>query len=117
VAIIIPAYIVAAIGLGIGDAFGGLLAAVGYLAAIGIAIWNIVFKQGQTGQTIGKGVLNIKLISEETSQPIGPLMAFVRQIVHIVDAIPCYVGYLWPLWDDKRQTFADKIIKTVVIDV
>jgi uncharacterized RDD family membrane protein YckC len=28
----------------------------------------------------------------------------------------CYVGYLWPLWDDKRQTFADKILGTVVVE-
>jgi hypothetical protein len=26
------------------------------------------------------------------------------------------MGYLWPLWDDKRQTFADQVMKTVVID-
>jgi hypothetical protein len=26
------------------------------------------------------------------------------------------VGYLWPLWDEKRQTFADQIMKTTVIN-
>ena len=26
-----------------------------------------------------------------------------------------YVGYLWPLWDDERQTFADKILRTGVV--
>ena len=41
-------------------------------------------------------------------------MSFVRQLLHIVDSI-CYIGYLWPLWDRKRQTFADKILKTVVL--
>lgn len=24
------------------------------------------------------------------------------------------IGYLFPLWDHKRQTFADKILTTVV---
>ena len=43
-------------------------------------------------------------------------MAFVRQLAHILDGIPCYIGYLWPLWDAKRQTFADKVIGTYVID-
>ena len=28
-----------------------------------------------------------------------------------------YLGYLWPLWDDKRQTFADKILSTVVVEM
>ena len=27
----------------------------------------------------------------------------------------CYFGWLFPLWDAKRQTFADKIIGTVVV--
>jgi hypothetical protein len=26
-----------------------------------------------------------------------------------------YLGYLWPLWDAKRQTFADEICSTVVL--
>ncbi len=55
------------------------------------------------------------LIGEPTGQPIGPLNAFLRDLVHILDGI-AYIGYLWPLWDEKRQTFADKLMKTVVID-
>ncbi len=34
--------------------------------------------------------------------------------MHVVDGL-FYVGYLWPLWDAERQTFADKIIQTVVV--
>ena len=37
----------------------------------------------------------------------------MRQIAHYVDQFVCYLGYLWPLWDDKRQTLADKIMGTV----
>ncbi len=42
-------------------------------------------------------------------------MAFGRDICHILDSLACYIGWLFPLWDAKRQTFADKIISTVVI--
>ena len=42
-------------------------------------------------------------------------MAFVRDIAHIVDAIICYVGFLFPLWDGKKQTLADKMVHTVVL--
>jgi hypothetical protein len=35
--------------------------------------------------------------------------------MHWVDQMACYVGYLWPLWDNKRQTFADKIMGTVCV--
>lgn len=79
-------------------------------------VWNYCIKQGRTGYTIGKGVLGIKLVKAETGQPIGAGMAFVRYLAHILDSIPCYIGYLWPLWDAKRQTFADKVIGTYVID-
>ena len=47
--------------------------------------------------------------------PIGFGMSIVRQIAHIVDGLVCYIGYLWPLWDAKRQTFADKIMTTVCV--
>lgn len=90
-----------------------LLSIVLYLAYF---IWNFCLKQGKTGYTIGKGILGIKLVKAETGAPIGAGMAFVRQIAHILDGIPCYIGYLWPLWDAKRQTFADKVIGTYVID-
>lgn len=84
------------------------------LVSLGINIWNRWFKQGTTGQSIGKQVLGLKLLREADGQPIGPLMAFVRDICHILDGI-CFIGYLFPLWDAKRQTFADKIISTLVV--
>ena len=46
---------------------------------------------------------------------IGAGLAFARIFVHAVDQLPCYVGYLWPLWDPKKQTFTDKILTTVVV--
>jgi uncharacterized RDD family membrane protein YckC len=85
------------------------------LAALGWTIYNRWYRGGVTGHSLGKKVLHLRLVSEETGQPIGALMAFVRDICHIVDAVICYVGFLFPLWDAKRQTLADKIVRTVVI--
>lgn len=62
-------------------------------------------------------MVGLRLISEATGEPIGAGMAFVRDICHILDSLACYIGFLFPLWDAKRQTFADKIIHTVVIPV
>lgn len=83
-------------------------------AALGWQIYNRWFIAGRTGQSLGKRVTKIRLISEETNGPIGPLNAFLRDLVHTVDGF-AYVGYLWPLWDDKRQTFSDKLMKTIVV--
>jgi len=85
------------------------------LAALGWTIYNRWYQAGTTGQSLGKKVLHLRLVSEQSGEPIGPLMAFVRDICHIVDSVICYVGYLFPLWDAKRQTLADKIVRTVVI--
>jgi uncharacterized RDD family membrane protein YckC len=78
--------------------------------------WNFCYRQGKTGQSIGKSVLKFVVISEKAWQPIGFWRSFARQIAHYIDQF-CYIGYLLPLWDDKRQTIADKIMSTVCVPV
>lgn len=80
-------------------------------------IYNRGYLAGTTGQSWGKKLLNIRLIGEQTGQPIGFGMALLRDICHILDALPCLIGFLFPLWDAKRQTFADKILTTVDVTV
>lgn len=94
---------------------GLLLIVLAWLALIGFQLWNTVFKQGSTGQSLGKEVAKIRLIDEQTGQPLGAGMTFVRQLAHVVDNLICYIGWLFPLWDEKRQTLADKMLHTVVI--
>jgi uncharacterized RDD family membrane protein YckC len=91
------------------------LGSLAFLAAIAWGIYN-AYLAGKTGQSYGKKVAGTRLISEATGAPIGGGMGIGRFFLHIVDSIPCVpVGFLWPLWDSKRQTFADKILKTVVV--
>ncbi len=79
--------------------------------------WNFCYRQGRTGQSIGKSVLKFKVINEKTWQPIGFWRSFVRQLAHYADQAICYIGYLLPLWDDNRQTIADKLMSTVCVPV
>jgi uncharacterized RDD family membrane protein YckC len=85
------------------------------LLVLAYVVWNYGYRQGTTGSSIGKSVMKFKVVSETTGQPIGFGMSVVRQIAHFVDGIICYVGYLFPLWDAKRQTLADKIMTTVCL--
>ena len=85
------------------------------LASLGWWIYNRCIQAGRTGQSLGKKTLRLRLLSEKTGEPIGAGMAFARDICHILDSLACYIGWLFPIWDAKRQTFADKIISTVVI--
>jgi uncharacterized RDD family membrane protein YckC len=123
--LLIPFYIVASIGENSGTdpvtgdpSTGGLMVAlIAYLGAAAVAIWNQVIRQGRTGQSLGKQWVGIRLIREDNGQPLGGWLTFGRALLHILDALPCYLGFLWPLWDAKRQTFADKIVKSVVVRV
>jgi len=83
------------------------------LIMIAIDVYNRWYKGGQ-GQSFGKKQLGLTLVAESTGQPIGMGKAFLRDLAHIVDSLICYIGYLFPLWDQKRQTIADKIMTTVV---
>lgn len=82
--------------------------------AIGWLVYNWVIRQGSTGQTIGKKILGITVLSADSHQPIGGGLTFARQLVHIVDAIPCGIGFLWPIWDAEKRTWADMIMSTRV---
>src|ERR1700754_1859870 len=56
----------------------------------------LCYRQGKTGQSIGKSVLKFMVINEKTWQPIGFWLSLVRQIAHYADPIVCYIGYLLP---------------------
>lgn len=90
------------------------LGSLAYLAALGWALYN-AYLQGESGQSYGKKTAGTRLLREQDGQTIGGGLAIGRYFLHILDAIPCYLGFLWPIWDSKKQTFADKIVKTVVI--
>ena len=103
------------LGAAVGGTFGGLLILIGYLAGIGFMIWNLI-QQGNTGQTIGKKQMGLRLVREADGQYVGAGLSVGRYFVHVIDSVPCIpLGYLWPLWDAKKQTFADKVLGTLVI--
>lgn len=85
------------------------------LLAVVFAVWNYGYRQGITGSSIGKSIMRFKVVGEATERPIGFGRSVLRQFAHIVDGLIFNVGYLFPLWDAKRQTIADKIMSTVCL--
>jgi len=96
---------------------GGLLIALGALLAIGITIWNRVFKMGRTGQSVGKKVIGLYLLDDKTGQPVGAGMTFLREIVNSLVNQVVYIGWLWMLWDADKQTLGDKAVHSSVVVV
>ncbi len=111
----VPYLILFGIGSAIGGGTGTFFTFLGGLWMLFTSIYNRWYLSGKTGQSWGRKALGIRLIGEQTGRPIGGGMAFIRDIAHFVDSIICYIGWLFPLWDAKKQTLADKIVKTVVI--
>lgn len=80
-----------------------------------VKVYNRWYLQGTTGQSWGKRRYRLRLVRMADKQPIGFRGAFERGLVHIIDILSLGVGYLLPLWDKRRQTLADKVMRTVVI--
>ena len=73
---------------------------------------------GKTGQTWGRKIVGIKVIGEATGEPIGFGRALGRQLfASFFSAQILYLGYLWMLWDDKKQTWHDKVVNSIVVKV
>ncbi|MBF6414985.1 protein kinase domain-containing protein [Nocardia cyriacigeorgica] len=123
----LPAGLLAGLGFGLARASSGAHSSGGssggglvvmmlcYTGLIAYVIWNVGVRQGRSGQSWGKTVVGISVVAAHTGRPLGVGRSIGRQLAHIVDALPCYLGFLFPLWDAKAQTFADKIAGSVVV--
>ena len=83
-------------------------------------IWNLGYRQGTTGSSIGKSIMKFKIVNEKTGQPVGFGMSFLREVIYWVAAGLCFgilwlVAVLFPLWDVKRQTLVDKILNQIAL--
>ena len=67
------------------------------------------------GQTIGKKIMGIKVVST-SGGGVDWLKALIRSLSKILSGIPLALGYFWMLWDDKSQTWHDKIADTFVME-
>jgi len=114
IAIYVIGFIVTIILSIVSSALGSLFSLVWWLVEIGIWLY-LGYLVGLRGYSPGMAIVGIKCVSEETGEIIGGGQGVIRSIAHIVDSLICYVGWLFPLWDAKRQTLADKIVKTVVL--
>ncbi|QYG93028.1 RDD family protein [Iamia sp. SCSIO 61187] len=88
------------------------------VVAVGWALFN-GYQAGQTGQSIGMKQSGLRLVGEQTGQPIGGQQGLVRNLLFVVTGCCCapvgLVDNLFPLWDSKKQTLRDKIGKSVVV--
>lgn len=70
--------------------------------------------QAWTGATPGKRTVGIVVVHDTTGRPAGLVRTVLRSVAHILDAL-LYIGFLRPLWNAQRRTFADSLCSTVVL--
>ena len=103
--LIVVQFVLAAILKSAGQAVGAL-----------IGIGYFVYLEGSpSGQTVGKKVMNIRIVDADTGGPIGYGRAVLRYFARILSALPCLLGFFWMLWDKNKQTWHDKICTNVVV--
>jgi uncharacterized RDD family membrane protein YckC len=70
------------------------------------------------GQTLGKRIMKIKVITLEGKKP-GIARAFVRTIFRFVDILPFFyiLGLISILSTGKKQRIGDLVAKTAVVDI
>ena len=82
----------------------GLVFSVAYY----VAAW------AKSGQTIGKMTLGLKVVGADGKPPSGG-KAVLRYIGYFVSGIVLSLGFLWVVFDRKRQGWHDKLAGTFVV--
>lgn len=81
-----------------------LLANIGYFT----------YFHGATGRTPGKMLLGLQVVSVD-GKPISFGTAFLRSVGYLVSSIVFCLGYIWIIFDKRKQGWHDKIAGTLVI--
>jgi Mce-associated membrane protein len=69
-----------------------------------------------TGWSLGRALFGIAVKKRDVSAAgLGRLA--LRDLAHLLDTAALLIGWLWPLWDRRRRTFADLLLRTEVLKV
>lgn len=100
---------------------GGTIAAAILVGLLGLAllVWLYVYyfrREGRTGFTWGRKAMGMRVVDANTGSPIGGGRSFGRYLfASFISGNFFLLGYLWALWDPRKQTWHDKIATSVVV--
>lgn len=69
------------------------------------------------GATLGRIAMKIRVISMEDLENPSLLFSLSRASFRIISESIFYLGFLWAVLNPKRETWHDKVSKTLVINV
>lgn len=68
------------------------------------------------GATVGKIIMKIKVIDYDNFGRVSIFTSITRSILRIASEMFFYIGFIFAFFNDGKQTFHDKIAKTLVIN-
>ncbi len=96
-------------------ALGGFTLALRFpLEVLAGLAYYVGMEGSRRGQTLGKRLLGIRVLGVD-GRPIGRGRALLRHVGGYVSALALGIGYLWMLWDERQQTWHDKMARAVVV--
>jgi len=83
---------------------------------IGYFIWS--FFTYRHGQTPGKKLMGIRVVSLNDGKALPFWMTLLREwiVKGFIGSITFGIAYVWILFDSKNQALYDKVLNTVVVD-
>ena len=90
---------------------GGIFVAIGWTLAVGgymVLFWSVA------GQTPGMRVMGVRVVDAHGNPP-GFGRSIIRFIGLVLAIIPCFLGFLPVLIDDRRRGIQDMLAGTVVL--
>ena len=84
------------------------------LLAIAMAYYIVL--EAQSGATLGKRIVGLKVVKAEGGGPIDWQASIVRNLLRLVDGFFFYlVGAIIVWTSDKKQRLGDKVAATVIV--
>jgi uncharacterized RDD family membrane protein YckC len=98
-------------------AWFGLLYGPFTLLMFGLWILYFTYLEATSGQTLGKRLLNLRVVDPATGRPPSFEKSFVRSILRIVDWLPFLylLGFIIALVTERKQRLGDLAAGTIVV--
>ena len=82
-------------------------------------LWLLYFTyfEATTGQTLGKQLMNIRVVDETTLQHLDFARSLVRNILRIIDWLPFLylIGFILVATNTKKQRIGDMAARSIVV--
>ena len=95
-----------------------------YLAGARNAVLELVISAlywcgtvGAWQQSLGMKILGLKVVPSDGRMGVSLGDAVVRWLMMLLGSLCLGLGFLWAAWDTRRQTWHDRVAKTLVVRV